>query len=65
MPYAYGLNEDVRHHSQGPQGRVTLEKPNVFPSRQMDALDTALKASRKRSSVSLRKISFRVVADFR
>jgi hypothetical protein len=30
MPYAYGLNEDVRHHSQGPQGRVTFEKPKIY-----------------------------------
>lgn len=29
MPYAYGLNEDVRHHCQGPQGRVTFEKPKI------------------------------------
>ena len=30
MPYAYGLNEDVRHHSQKPQGRVTVEKPKIY-----------------------------------
>jgi hypothetical protein len=30
MPYAYELDEDVLHHSQGPQGRVRLEEPIVY-----------------------------------
>jgi hypothetical protein len=30
MPYAYELDEDVLHHSQGPQGRVRVEEPIVY-----------------------------------
>jgi hypothetical protein len=30
MPYVYELNENVRHHSQGPQGRVTVKKPIIY-----------------------------------
>ena len=36
---------------------------NLCPSRQMDVLDTASRASRRISSESLRKISFRILSD--
>ena len=29
MPHIYKLRDDVRHLGQGPQGRMTLEKPTV------------------------------------
>lgn len=30
MSYAYKLNEDVRHHPQGPQGRAATEPPMIY-----------------------------------
>jgi hypothetical protein len=30
MPYAYKLNEDVRHQSQGPQGRTAADPPMMY-----------------------------------
>jgi hypothetical protein len=30
MPYIYKLRDDVRHLGQGPQGRMTAEKPTVY-----------------------------------
>ncbi len=30
MPYAYKLNEDVRHQPQGPQGRAATEPPMIY-----------------------------------
>ncbi len=30
MPYIYKLRDDVRHSGQGPQGRMTAEKPIVY-----------------------------------
>ena len=30
MPYAYKLNEDVRHQPQGPQGRAATDPPIVY-----------------------------------
>ncbi|RXH10561.1 hypothetical protein EAS54_30950 [Bradyrhizobium guangzhouense] len=30
MPYAYRLNEEVRHQPQGPQGRATIEPPVIY-----------------------------------
>jgi hypothetical protein len=29
MPYIYKPKDDVRHLGQGPQGRMTVEKPTV------------------------------------
>ena len=30
MPYAYKLNEDVRHQPQGPQGRAEPDPPMIY-----------------------------------
>ena len=30
MPYTYKLNEDVRHHPQGPQGRAATDAPMIY-----------------------------------
>jgi hypothetical protein len=30
MPYVYKPKDDVRHLGQGPQGRMTVEKPTVY-----------------------------------
>jgi hypothetical protein len=30
MPYAYKLNEDVRHQPQGPQGRTAVDQPMMY-----------------------------------
>ncbi len=30
MPYAYKLNEDVRHQAQGPQGRAASEPQMIY-----------------------------------
>lgn len=30
MPHIYKLRDDVRHSGQGPQGRMTFEKPTVY-----------------------------------
>lgn len=30
MPYAYKLNEDVRHRLQGPQGRAATDPPTIY-----------------------------------
>jgi hypothetical protein len=30
MPYAYKLNQDVRHQPQGPQGRAVIDEPAVY-----------------------------------
>jgi len=30
MSYAYKLNEDVRHHPQGPQGRAATDRPMIY-----------------------------------
>ena len=69
MSYAYRLNEDVRHQPQGPQGRAATDPPLIYtivqfmPIGQMDVLDIASRASRRISSESLRKISFRILGD--
>ena len=30
MSYVYKLNEEVRHHAQGPQGRAATELPKIY-----------------------------------
>ena len=30
MPHIYKLRDDVRHLGQGPQGRMSFEKPTVY-----------------------------------
>lgn len=30
MPHIYKLRDDVRHLGQGPQGRMTAERPTVY-----------------------------------
>jgi hypothetical protein len=30
MSYAYKLNEEVRHQTQGPQGRAATEAPKIY-----------------------------------
>ena len=30
MSHAYGLNEEVLHRGQGPQGRLEVEGPKVY-----------------------------------
>jgi hypothetical protein len=30
MPYIYKPKDDVRHLGQGPQGRMSVEKPTVY-----------------------------------
>jgi hypothetical protein len=30
MSHAYALNDNVRHQSQGPRGRVQVEEPKVY-----------------------------------
>jgi hypothetical protein len=30
MPYAYKLNDDVRHQPQGPQGRAAADLPMIY-----------------------------------
>jgi hypothetical protein len=30
MPYAYKLNQDVRHQPQGPQGRAAADQPAIY-----------------------------------
>jgi hypothetical protein len=56
MPYIYKPKDDVRHLGQGPQGRMTVEKPTVYRVVQQlpiesDELDIASKASPKTSNV--------------
>jgi hypothetical protein len=71
MSYAYRLNEDVRHQPQGPQGRAATDPPLIYTIVQLMPieadgrliLDTASRASRRISSESLRKISFRILGD--
>ena len=47
MSHAYGLNEEVLHRGQGPQGRLEVEEPkftrsfDVCPLRQTDVFDIA------------------------
>ena len=30
MSYAFKLNDDVRHQSQGPQGRAATDRPMIY-----------------------------------
>jgi hypothetical protein len=58
MPYAYKLNQDVRHQPQGPQGRTEADPPMMYTIVQLMPIeaDGRLKYRIKSKSENIERI---------
>ena len=71
MSYVYKLNEEVRHHAQGPQGRAATELPKIYTIVQCMPIESdgrvryRIKCRSENIERVLRKISFRIFSDLR